>query len=415
MCLADGFHYFTENMTTDRTSFLDAGLRTRLLRTGKNPIYSGGTAVNPPLVRASTVTFDNTAHQRQMRSARGHERVFSYGARGTPTTFALEDAISELEGAYRTRLLPTGLAAIGMTLLSYLKPGDHVLMTDSAYQPVRHITQQFLQPYGIEFSFFAADGSDLQSKLRPNTRMVYAECPGSLVYEMCDLPALAAIAHGHGALVVADNTWGSGCQYRPLTLGADVSVMAATKYLSGHSDVMMGTVATTQEAWDAVAERCDAFGMTVSPDDAWLVLRGMRSLAARLKMHEEHALEVAHWLQAHPTIKTVFCPALPSHPGHALWLRDCHGTNGLLSIELAAGTSSAAVDRFIDGLQLFGLGASWGGYESLVTAAHMSEARSVTDWSARGPVIRLHIGLEDPCDLIADLAQALENAQLDAQ
>lgn len=402
-------HFFTLTMTTDSNSFPDPGLRTRLLRAGRNPAYTGGSAVNPPLVRASTVTFDNTQHQREMRAARGHDRVFNYGARGTPTTFALEDAVSELEGAYRTRLLPTGLAAIGMTLLSYLQPGDHVLLTDSAYQPVRHLSQQFLQPYGIEYSFFAADGSDLQSKLRPNTRMVYAECPGSLVYEMCDLPALAAVAHAHGALVVADNTWGSGCQYRPLALGADVSVMAATKYLSGHSDVMMGTVATTRAAWGALAERCDAFGMTVSPDDAWLVLRGMRSLAARLKMHEEHALQVAHWLQSHAAVRTVFCPALPSHPGHALWLRDCHGTNGLLSIELAPGTSSDAVDQFIDGLQLFGLGASWGGYESLVTAANMDQARSVTDWSARGPVVRLHIGLEDPRDLIADLAQALEN------
>lgn len=386
--------------------------QTRLLRAGKAPAYAGGTAVNPPLVRASTVLFDSTAQQREMRGRRGDERIFSYGARGTPTSFALEDAVSELEGAYRTRLLPTGLAAIGMTLLSYLRPGDHVLLTDSAYQPVRHMARQFLQPYGIEYSFFAADGSDAEAGMRPNTRMLYAECPGSLVYEMCDLPALAAMAHARGALVVVDNTWGSGVQYRPLALGADVSIMAATKYLSGHSDVMMGTVATTQAAWAPLAERCDAFGMAVSPDDAWLVLRGMRSLGARLQMHGQHALLVARWLQAHPAVATVFCPALPSHPGHALWQRDCHGTNGLLSLELRPGTPQAAVDRLIDGLQLFGIGASWGGYESLVTQAHMAEARSVTDWSRRGPVVRLHIGLEDPADLVADLARAMDQAGL---
>jgi cystathionine beta-lyase len=365
-------------------------LQTRLLHAGKRPAYAGGTAVNPPVVRASTVLFESTAQQREMRGRRSGERIFSYGARGTPTAFALEDAVSELEGAHRTRLLPTGLAAIAMALLSYLRPGDHVLLTDSAYQPVRHLAEQWLRPYGIAYDFFAADGSDAQARMRPNTRMVYAECPGSLVYEMCDLPALAAMAHA---------------------LGADVSVMAATKYLAGHSDVMMGTVATTEAAWEPLAARCDAFGMTVSPDDAWLVLRGMRSLAARLHMHEAHALEVARWAQQHPAVATVFCPALPTHPGHALWLRDCQGTNGLVSLELQPGTPEAVVDRCIDGLRLFGIGASWGGYESLVTAAHMEQARSVTDWSARGPVVRLHIGLESPRDLIADLEQGLAALQ----
>ena len=399
-------------MNNDTEHWKNTGIQTRLSHMGKSPVFAGGSTVKPPIVRASTVVFENTAHQREMRARRDSERIFSYGARGTPTSFALEDAVSELEGAYRTRLLPTGLAAIGMALLSYLKPGDHLLITDSAYLPVRHITEQFLRPYGIEYTFFAADGSDAESKMQSNTRMVYAEAPGSLVYEMCDLPALAAMAHARGAMVMVDNTWGSGVQYRPLALGADVSVMAATKYLSGHSDVMMGTVATTQEMWAPLAERCDAFGMTVSPDDAWLVLRGLRTLSARLKMHEQHALQVAHWLTTQPAVKTVFCPALPTDPGHALWKRDCDGTNGLISFELPVGTSGETVDRLIDGMKLFGLGASWGGYESLVTPAAMTQARTVTDWSARGPIIRLHIGLEDPADLIADLAQAFSGAQL---
>jgi cystathionine beta-lyase len=388
------------------------GIQTRLASVGKSPAFEGGSAVNPPVVRASTVVFQNTAHQRETRERRGQDRLFTYGARGTPTTFALEDAVSELEGSYRTRLLPTGLAAIAMALVSYLRPGDHVLITDSAYQPVRHLARQFLDPYGIEYSFFAADGTDAEAKMRPNTRMLYVECPGSLVYEMCDLPALAAMAHAKGALVAADNTWGSGHQYRPLALGADISVMAATKYLSGHSDVMMGTIATTQDAWEPLAQRCDAFGMTVSPDDAWLVLRGIRSLIPRLAMHEQHALKVADWLTGQPAVATVFCPALPSHPGHDLWQRDCQGTNGLLSIELAPGTSQRAVNQFIDSLQLFGIGASWGGHESLVTQAHMTDARSVTDWSQRGPVVRLHIGLEDPRDVIEDLGRGLAAAGL---
>jgi cystathionine beta-lyase len=383
------------------------GVQTRLVHAGKDTQAPGGRAVNPPLVRASTVLFKDTAEQREMRARRGSERLFTYGARGTPTTFALEDAVSELEGAHRTRLFPSGLAAIGFTLLAYLKPRDHVLMSDSVYEPARALTQNFLQPYGIRVTFFAADGSDFEQRWEDGTRMVYVECPGSLVYEMCDLPAIARFAHARGALVAADNTWGCGVLYRPLALGADISVTAATKYLSGHSDVMMGTVSTTQAVWQPLQERCEAFGMTTSPDDAWLVLRGMRSLAARLRMHEQHALQVAQWLAQRQEVRTVFCPALPSDPGHALWKRDCAGTNGLLSFELQPGTSSASVDRLIDGLALFGLGASWGGYESLVTAADMSRARSVTDWRTRGPVVRLHIGLEDPADLMADLERGM--------
>lgn len=382
-------------------------LETRLAHAGKSPLHAGGQPVNPPLVRASTVVFDSVAAMRDARARRADERVFSYGARGTPTTFALEDAVNELEGGFRTRLFPTGLAAIGMVLLSYLKPGDHVLMSDSVYEPARNLVHSFLEPYGIGCTFFAADGTGVEQLFQPNTRLVYAECPGSLVYEMCDLPRLAELAHAHGALLAADNTWGSGVQYRPLALGADISLMAATKYLSGHSDVMMGTVATTREAWRPLNERCDAFGMTVSPDDAWLVLRGIRTLSARLQMHERHALEVARWLQARDEVAAVFCPALPQHPGHELWKRDCRGTNGLVSFELQPRIENAAVERMVDALSLFGRGSSWGGYESLVAWANMRAARSVTDWSARGAVVRLHVGLEAPSDLLADLARGL--------
>ncbi|WP_420995402.1 cystathionine beta-lyase [Cupriavidus sp. 30B13] len=380
---------------------------TRLAHGGRPSVVDGGQPVNPPLVRASTVLFDSTAQMREMRGRRGSERLFTYGARGTPTAFALEDMVTELEGGYRTRLFPTGLAAAAMTLLACLRPGEHVLLPDCVYEPVRKLATGFLARHGIAASFYAGDGHDLQARLRPETRLVYVETPGSLAYEMCDLPAIAAIAHRHGALVAADNTWGSGLLYRPLALGADISLMAATKYLSGHSDVMMGTVCTTEAAWPALAGLADAFGIAVSPDDAYLVQRGMRTLGARMAQHERSALAVARWLQARSEVAEVFCPALPGDPGHALWQRDCHGTNGLLSFSLR-GSAPGAAEHFVDSLALFGIGASWGGFESLAVLADMRGARSVTDWSARGQVVRLHIGLEDSGDLIADLARGFE-------
>ncbi len=390
------------------TSFAKHSSQTRLLHVGKNLSVAGGKTVNPPVVRASTVVFDNVAQQRSLRGQRDTERVFTYGARGNPTNYALEDMITELEGGYRTRLYPTGLAAIAMTFLAYLKPGDHVLVADSVYEPVRKLTQSFMRDYQISCTFIQPDGSDLQAKIQTNTRLVYLECPGSLIYEMCDVSAIARVAHAHKLLVVADNTWGSGYLYQPLALGADVSVMAATKYLSGHSDVMMGSVCTTKEVWAALNARSDSFGMTVSPDDSYLVLRGTRTLAARLAMHQQHALLVAQWLQGHQQVATVFYPALPEDPNHTLWQRDCAGSNGLLSFELQAGVSLTRAEKFVDALTLFGIGASWGGYESLVTLTDMRAARSLTDWSGRGCVVRLHIGLESPTDLIADLSRAFE-------
>ncbi len=380
---------------------------TALIHTGKQATAAGGHPVNPPVVRGSTVLFDSVAQMRDARARRGDERLFTYGARGTPTAFALEDAVCALEGGYRTRLFPTGLAAIAMTLLAYLRPGDHVLMADCVYEPVRHLANTFLASHGIRATFYAADGSDIETRIEPATRMIYAECPGSLVYEMCDLRRLSALATARGMLLVADNTWGSGHQYKPLALGADVSVMAATKYLSGHSDVMMGTATATRDAWQPLSTLADSFGMTVSPDDAYLVLRGIRSLAPRLAMHEANALAVADWLHTREEVATVFCPALPGHPGHRLWQRDCAGTNGLLSFELHDRAVGAA-ERFIDSLRLFGIGASWGGFESLVNLADLRAARSVGDWSSRGAIVRLHIGLEDPRDLIADLARGFD-------
>lgn len=379
----------------------DSRVRTRLVHSARAGQGSGGRSVNVPVTRLSTVLFDNLAQMRDARARRDSERVLSYGARGNPTAFALEDLVTELEGGYRTRLFGTGLAAISQTFLTYLRPGDHVLITDAVYSPVRRLAQEFLEPFGIQVSYFAPDGSDVQAQLRANTKMIYTEVPGSLLYELCDLPAIAALCKPRGILLAVDNTWGSGYLYRPLTLGADISIMALTKYLCGHSDVVMGSVCTREEVWQPLASMSDTFGITVSPDDAYLVLRGARTLAPRLEVHERQALEVAHWLQAQPQVKRVFHPALPDHPGHALWQRDFKGSNGLLSFELNE-ADAAYVERFIDALQLFGLGASWGGFESLITVVDTQDRNSAADRSLN-PVLRLHIGLEDVEALIEDL------------
>jgi cystathionine beta-lyase len=384
-------------------------VRTQLIHLARTEKGNGGRAINVPVTRLSTVLFDNLAQMRDARSRRDDERVLSYGARGNPTAFALEDLVTELEGGYRTRLFGTGLAAVAQTFLAYLRPGDHVLITDAVYSPVRRLAREFLQPFGIQVSYFAPDARDLHMQLQANTKMVYTEVPGSLLYELCDLPAIAALCKPRGILLAVDNTWGSGYLYRPLTLGADISIMALTKYVSGHSDVVMGSVCTRQEAWQPLAAMSDAFGSAVSPDDAYLVLRGARTLASRLDVHERQALEVAHWLQAHPQVKRVFHPAMPDHPGHDVWQRDFKGSNGLLSFELHNADASY-VERFIDALQLFGLGASWGGYESLITVAELKERDSAQD-RALNPVLRLHIGLEDVEALIEDLERGFAAAR----
>lgn len=387
-------------------------LRTRLVHGARTEKGTGARAVNVPVSRLSTVLFDNLAQMRDARSRRDSERVLSYGARGNPTAFALEDLVTELEGGYRTRLFGTGLAAVAQTFLTYLRPGDHVLITDAVYAPVRRVARDFLEAFGIQVGYFAPDGSDLPGRLQANTKMVYTEVPGSLLYELCDLPAIAALCKPRGILLAVDNTWGSGVLYRPLTLGADISIMALTKYLSGHSDVLMGSVCTRQEAWPALAAMSDTFGNTVSPDDAYLVLRGARTLMPRLDTHERQALEVARWLQAQPQVKRVFHPALPEHPRHALWQRDFKGSNGLLSFELRE-NDDAYLERFIDALQVFGLGASWGGFESLVTVADTKDRQSAED-RALNPVVRLHVGLEDVDVLVEDLRRGFAKAAASA-
>ncbi|RMS34714.1 Rhodanese domain-containing protein/cystathionine beta-lyase [Pseudomonas ficuserectae] len=384
----------------------DPLVRTRLVHAARTVKGSGVRGVNVPVTRLSTVLFDSLSEMRDVRKRRDSERLLSYGARGNPTGFALEDLVTELEGGYRTRLFSSGLAAVAQTFLAYLRPGDHVLLTDAVYSPVRRVAQEFLQPFGIEVSYYAADGQGLEAQLQDNTRMVYAEVPGSLLYELCDLPALAGLCRPRGILLAVDNTWGSGYLYQPLQLGADISIMALTKYLCGHSDVVMGSVCTREEVWSPLGRMGDTLGNAVSPDDAWLILRGARTLASRMDVHERQALDVAVWLAAHPQVGRVFHPGLPEHPQHSLWKRDFNGSNGLLSFELRD-DNPALAERFISALQLFGLGASWGGYESLVTVAELGN-RQGEQGSQLNTVLRLHIGLEDVSALIEDLQRGFD-------
>lgn len=375
---------------------------TRLLRAGRP--HQGW--VNTPVTRASTYVFDSVAAWRDTRARREEERLPSYGARGTDSTHALEDALVELEQGFRAALYPTGQAAIVTVLLAYLRSGDHVLITDAVYDPVRRFCTEHLTRLGIEHTFYRPDGVGIEALIRPNTRMIYAEAPGSLTYEMPDLSDLSTAAKKHGCWLAVDNTWASGLLYKPLTLGADISILAATKYLGGHADVMMGAVVTNTRAWRPLERATIDFGQTVGADDAFLVLRGLRSLPLRMAQHARNAMQVAEFLQRRAEVVRVLCPALPGDPSHAVWQRDCSGANGLLTIELASTFTAADTDVLMDSLQLFGIGASWGGFESLVIPVQLG-SRALPDPTPRGPMLRLHVGLEAAEDLIADLEHAL--------
>ena len=383
--------------------------RTQLLHSGRP--MAGTRPVNLPLMRASTIVFPTVADWRATREARKTRQVLSYGARGTETTFALENALTELEGGHRTRLYPTGLAASACVLLACLRPGDHLLITDSVYQPVRALCADLLEPMGVVCEFYAADGSDIEARFRPETRLVYAEVPGSTFNEMIDFPWLAGLTHRHGALLAVDNTWASGWLFNPLAHGADISVLAITKYIAGHSDVMMGAAVCNAKAFSQVGTVAESLGMTTSPDDAALVLRGLRTLDVRLAEHARSALAVAQWLAARPEVARVFHPALPGDPGHALWQRDFSGSNGLLTLELHE-TDGARRDAFVDALALFSIGASWGGFESLALPVDPAGTRTVQPAPATGRCVRLHVGLEATDDLIADLANAFDGTRL---
>ena len=382
-------------------------LRTRLTQGGRKARSSPGT-VNLPVTRASTVTFASVADMDDVqRRFEAGDPVPTYGIVNMPLRVAFEEMVADLEGGHRAVTLPTGLAAVGAAILSCVKSGDHVLMTDSAYAPGRRFCLRVLKRFGIETTFFdPLVGEGIVALLRPNTRVVYMESPGSHTFEVHDFPAIARAAHAHGASVIHDNAWATGLFFRSFEHGADLVIQPATKYPAGHSDVLIGAVVANESHWPQLRDFTRDMGQTASPDDVFLAIRGMRTLAARLEQHQRSAIEIAKRLEKHSNVKRVLYPALESDPGHALWKRDFLGASGLFGVELVD-CSREDLARFIDGLECFALGYSWGGFDSLVVPQNISNSRSVRPWTG-GPLIRLSIGLEDPGDLYDDLAQGLE-------
>ncbi len=378
---------------------------TRITHTGRSSPYFSG-SVNPPVYRASTVTFPTMA---AMADAQGdYLNAFYYGRIGTPTTMAFEEAVAAAEGGERCIAVPSGLAAIVGTLTALAKPGDHVLVSDSVYGPTRTFCQDILAKSGVTVEYFhPLAGDTIASLFKPNTRLVFCETPGSLTFEMQDIPAIAEVAHAHGALVAADNTWASPIFFRPFEKGVDVSIQAATKYIVGHSDAMLGTITCNAELYEKIKSNVVKYGYSVGSEEAYLGLRGLRTLPVRMKQHQENALAVARWLQTRPEVAKVLHPALPDDPGYPVFERDFLGASGLFGLILQAYPEEAMV-AMIDSLKLFSLGFSWGGFESLIMYTTPGIVRTTTLWNADGPTLRLHVGLEDPDDLIADLAAGFE-------
>ncbi len=378
-----------------------AALGTRLVHAGRDPAKYHG-FVNTPLFRASTVLSPTVS------DLLGRTQPYIYGRRGTPTSEALEQAVCELEGGAGAVLCPSGLSACTLALLSCLSPGDHVLVTDAVYGPVRHACDGVLRRLGIEVSYFPPGlGAGLAHWLRPNTRALYLESPGSLSMEVQDVPALAALAHQQGLTVLADSSWATPLFFQAHARGVDLSIQAGTKYLSGHADGMLGTVSASAAAWPALKALHGDLGLCVGADDIFLALRGLRTLQVRLHQHEQGALVVARWLQQQPEVARVLHPALPGSPGHELWQRDFTGSSGLFTVVLKP-VPFAAVEALLNGLRLFGLGYSWGGFESLALPLDASLGRLPQLCEPGCHCVRLHIGLEDPGDLIADLRAGLD-------
>ena len=371
---------------------------TRLVVGGRDPAANHG-FVNPPVHHVSTVLYP-TAEDFLGRRAR-----YLYGRRGTPTSEALEDALRALEGpdCAGVALLPSGLAAISTALLAVLKAGDHLLVTDSVYQPTRKFCDGMLKRYGVTATYYdPLIGGGIAALIQPNTRAVFVEAPGSLSFEIQDVPAIAAAAHAKGAMVLMDNTWATSLYFRAFEKGVDLSIQAATKYIGGHSDVMLGTVSANKATWQRLADTVHALGLCVGPDDVYLGLRGLRTMGVRLAHHHQAGMKVARWLAERPEIACVLHPALESCPGHALWQRDFSGASGLFSIVFKP-VAQTAVNAFLNELTLFGIGASWGGFESLAIPFDCAPIRTATKWAPGGPTVRIHIGLEEIDDLIGDL------------
>ncbi len=371
---------------------------------GRDPQRYAG-LVNTPVFRGSTVLFPDVESYEHRDP--DNFKSMRYGIHGTPTTFALEEAVALLEGGHAAVALPSGLAAIVAALAPFAKQGAHLLMVDSVYGPARNFCEKRLKPFGVEVEYYdPLIGGTIAKLIRPNTTAIYCEAPGSLTFEMQDLPAIAAAAHAKNIPVLADNTWGTPYFFRSLEHGVDVSIHAGTKYIVGHSDALMGLIVTNEKYWLPVRRAVADYGYCVSPDDCYLALRGLRTIGVRMRHQQHSALKIARWLQARPEVLRVLYPALDTDPGHALWKRDFSGAASLFGVILKPVADDTVADM-IDELMLFGIGSSWGGFESLCIRANPAKGRTATKWSPGGPLIRLHIGLEDADDLIADLERGL--------
>ena len=375
---------------------------TLLAHAGRDPARNFG-VVNPPVYHASTIIHQSVAElEKAQKNRYGVDQVV-YGRYGTPTTFALEQAVAALEGGPRAIAHCSGAAACYSALLAFVKAGDHVLVTDSVYGPVRAFCNNFLKRFGVETTFYDPTlGQGIEKLFKPNTKLLYMESPGSLTFEVQDVKALVAAAKSRGIKTALDNTWAAPLFFKPLALGVDVEIIAGTKYIVGHSDAMMGLVVSSEDSFLPLREAATQMGNHAAPDDCYLALRGLRTAGVRLRQHEKTALELARWLEKRKEVERVLHPALASHPGHDLWRRNFTGSSGLFSFVLKPGTPKRAVDALLDGMELYGMGFSWGGFESLLVPVFPEHLRSAVKWQS-GPVLRLHAGLEDLGDLIADL------------
>ncbi len=373
---------------------------TLLTHAGRAPEANHG-AVNPPVYHASTIIHPTVAALEAAQKNRYNQ--VTYGRFGTPTTFAFEEAVAAVEGGYRAIAFASGAAACYAVLLAYLAKGDHVLLPDSVYGPVRGFANAFLQRFGVAATFYdPLIGAGIAALVRPETKAIYLESPGSHTFEVQDVPAIVAVAQARGLATMLDNTWAAPLFFKPLALGVDVEIIAATKYIVGHSDAMMGVAVCTEASFPRVREMASLLGTHAAPDDCYLALRGLRTAGVRMRQHQAQALALARWLAERPEVARVLHPALESCPGHALWQRDFTGSSGLFSIVLRPDIAKPAIDAMLDGMELFGMGASWGGFESLILPGHPERLRTVKPWQD-GALLRLHAGLEDQGDLLADL------------
>ncbi len=391
---------------TDETEDRELGDATRVVQAGRRKEWTGG-IVNPPVWRASTILYDSIADLRANAGKDTHHRLY-YGRRGTPTQWSLADALTSLEpGAEATFLYPSGVAAIAAALLSVLSPGDELLLVDSAYDPTRGQAMQLLKRFGITTRFYdPLIGAGIAELIGPATKAIFMESPGSLTFEVQDVPAIVAVAKRHGLVTLLDNTWATPLFFPAIEQGVDLTILAATKYVVGHSDVMLGSVTAAPGHFAKLRDMSHLLGQVASPDDSWLGSRGLRTMAVRLAQHQRSALEIARWLEGRPEVAQVLHPALPSCPGHDVWARDFKGSSGLFSFVLNGGDEAARA-ALIDRLDLFGIGYSWGGFESLAIPADPARIRTAAPRDYAGPLVRLQIGLEDTADLIADLDHGL--------